>query len=97
MEVFQYKPPKCPCVQQQQLHGVDGKKFYVPIKAGLLQTNWVCIYIYKNKKQREDSEACACFVIRRNEHMCELRCSNKVLSADWPRQTCTLKCSAGQS
>lgn len=32
------------------------KKFYVPIKVGLLRTNWVCIYIYKNKKQREDSE-----------------------------------------
>lgn len=56
MKVFQYKPPKCPCVQQQeqqQLRGVDGKKFYVPIKAGLLQTNWVCIYIYKNKKKTE--------------------------------------------
>lgn len=61
MEVFGYKPPKYPCVQQQQqqqLRGVDGKKkkFYVPIKVGLLRTNWVCIYIYKNKKQREDSE-----------------------------------------
>lgn len=68
VEVFQYKPPKCPCVQQQQqqLHGVDGKQFYVPVKAGLLQTNWVCIYIYKNKKQREDSESCARFLIQRN-------------------------------
>lgn len=29
------------------------KEFYVPIKAGLLQNNWVCIYIYKKK-----TEAC---------------------------------------
>lgn len=30
---------------------MEKKKFYVPIKAGLLQTNWVCSYIYKKIKK----------------------------------------------
>lgn len=27
------------------------KQFYVPVKTGLLWNNWVCIYVYKNKKK----------------------------------------------
>lgn len=49
VEVFLRKPPERRCVPRR-LRGVDGKRFYSPIKACLLETNWLCVAIYKKKR-----------------------------------------------